>query len=249
MSLKGYASLPPEALIAFPKDLEASAWRLIAPAEIAPAGVLDAAALLAAPMQSALKALLLYGVALVAAAVHGAPSLALAADDAFDRLQRLLKLDLERALLSRDPATVKAAQTLKAALTLGDGSGQTNLSYDAEVTFGRNQAALSQRDDLSPLIHLLGLASLIAEISDATEQLAVFVGRADQDPTLTAYARLKAARTQCARIFNGVHLTLQSLEGISGTPAARDHFAALLSPLNALIERAKPAAKPAPKGD
>jgi hypothetical protein len=245
MSLKGYSSVPSEDFVAFPHDLDAApTWRDTQAAPLDPAGVIDAAAILSSPLNSVLKTLLLYAVGLVTAAVKGTPSLAAAADEGYDRPQRLLKLDLERALLSLDPAVVQAGQTLKAALTLGDGSAQTNLTYDREVTFGRQQITLAARADLAPLVHLLNLQPLLAEIQAATERLAVFAGRADQDPSLSAYTRLKSARTQCARIFNAVHLTLQALQGAAATPAARDHISALLAPLEALLTRNP---RPAPK--
>jgi hypothetical protein len=238
MSLKGYSSVPSEDFVAFPHDLDAApTWRDTQAAPFGLTGVIDAHVILSSPLNSVLKALLLYAVGLVTAAVKGNPSLAVTANEGYDRPQRLLKLDLERALLSLDPAVVKAAQTLKAALTLGDGSAQTMLTYDRKVTFGRQQVALCARADLAPLIQVLNLQPLLAEIQAATERLAVFAGRADQGSSLSASVRLRAARTQCALIFNAVHLTLQALQGVTTTPAARDHVASLLSPLQALLAR------------
>jgi hypothetical protein len=251
MSLKGYSFVSNEGFLAYPKDLSSDPlWAAVAPDPRPQPEVIDPADQLARPTLSAFKSFILCAVAQLEAVIKGSATSATDADETYDRRQRQLGLDLESALLSDDPAHVSAAQALKEALIMGDGGQQVHLSYQREVDFGRQQVALAARADLAPLITLLSLAPRIAAIHDATERLALVIGRADQGPILASHKRIKLARTQCAATFNAVHLSLIALRNLSSTPTAHAHIDALLAPFIALLARhprpTEPTTEPTP---
>lgn len=245
MSLKGYSFVPDQGYIAFPKDLEVSSWGSVVAVAIPETGIADAEVMLGSRVDGVLKGLVLFGVSALGAAVNRMPSAASVADNGFDRQERILDADLARALLDDDPARVAAAEVLRDALLLGDGTDQTQLAFQDEVNFGRSQVDLAKQPNISSALALLGLTDRIARISEATERLAIAIGRSDQDASLSAAKRLKLARVQCAAIFNVIHQTLDQLKTASATPTARDRFSALLAPFEALLAR-HPRPSPAP---
>lgn len=166
-------------------------------------------------------------------------------DQNWDRLQRRLDGLLTADAHHDDPLRQAAAARLRKLLTLGNGTGQTGLSFQAEVDFGSRQATLAA-ETCAADVALLGYGPLLAAIDGATRALADALGRAAGGSRTVRSQRLRDAVAQCGAAFN---LTFAELEeGIRRLPpgAARSRYEALRAPLQALLDRTPVAADPPP---
>lgn len=106
--------------------------------------------------------------------------------------------------LSSNPTERDAADRLHSKMLLGrSGEGQTRLSYQQEVDFGRNQIRLANETQAADDITLLGLGNVITQIATATENLALAIGRgrAGQVPA----KQRKAVVAECVHtVWHGV---------------------------------------------
>jgi len=156
-------------------------------------------------------------------------------DDSWDNTQKRFSGLIALARLSAKAQERDAAERLHAKLLLGrSGEGQTRLSYQQEVDFGRNQIRLADETQTAADIALLGLGSVMAQIATATEDLAgaINVGRQGQAPA----KQRKAAVADCVHAFGTVYRSLDWLER-SGDPADQTKAGALRSTLDALTSR------------
>lgn len=177
----------------------------------------------------------------------GAEDRAVELDQAWDRLQRRLDGMLTADTYHDDPDRQAAAQRLRKLLTLGNGTGQTGLSFQAEVDFGNRQALLVGHECAAD-VALLGYGPLFVSIDAATRALAAVLGRNDGSGRAVRSERLRDALSRCVTAFN---LTLAELdEGLARLPdgPVRARYAALQAPLRALLDRT-PAATATPPAD
>lgn len=236
----GYGSIPDRGFIAFEQELDTGAWKQISTKKHeGDAG--DVTALLQAPPPVVWKVRLRRGISSVVAAL-GAPSLA-ALDQAWDAAQRRLFHRIAVGIDDDDREVRDAADRLRAQLLLGSGTAQTQLDADAQVDFGRQQMALA--GDNGPLAadaKKLKLGDALADVAKTTEALAKALGRAAGTKRRPPSRKLRDALAECAAAFNAVHDELAWFVERVPAGADRDHLAALLKPLDALLARHQPAA-------
>jgi hypothetical protein len=157
-------------------------------------------------------------------------------DQTWDRLQRRLDGLLTADTYHDDAERRAAALRLRKLLTLGNGTGQTGLSFEAEVDFGLRQTTLAAHECAAD-VALLGYGSVLAAIAGATQALREALGRAGGVGRTVRSQRVRDALAQCGAAFN---LTLAELEeGLSRLPEGddRSRYEALRAPLRALLER------------
>ena len=138
-------------------------------------------------------------------------------DDAQKRLRRLL----DAAATDRDGAKREAAARLKNSLLMGAGEGQTKLKYQQEVDFGRQQLQLTSSGQNAADIALLGLATTMSDIEDATDALAAGIGHGQTNRRPSK--RRREAMAACASVFLTVAKDLAWLaeHGQDGADRAR----------------------------
>lgn len=156
-------------------------------------------------------------------------------DDRWDTTQKRISGLIALARLSSEPAERAAADRLHAKLLLGrSGEGQTRLSYQQEVDFGRNQIRLANETQTAADISLLGLGAVITQITNATEDLAgaIMQGRAGSAPA----KQRKAAVANCVHTFGTVYRALDWLAHF-GDAADQTRAGALCMTLDALADR------------
>jgi hypothetical protein len=247
MASFGYGSVPDRAFVAFERDLEEGAWKEIATKKYDESGKENAALLLAAPQPVVWKLRLRWSIGGVVAAL-GASSLTVL-DEAWDAAQRRLFHRIAASVDDEDRAVRDAADRLRAQLLSGMGTGQTQLDYDAEVDFGRQQIALTQGNGpLTADVKKCKLGDALADVAKTTDALAKGLGRGSNEKRKPPSRRLRDAVADCAGAFNAVHDEIDWF--VSRTPAGpeRDGLLALLAPLEALLARNPPggiAAEPA----
>ncbi len=240
----GYGSVPDRAFVSFEHDLDEDAWKEINTKKYEEAAKDNAAALLSAPLPVTWKLRLRFGIAGVLYAL-GATSLA-ALDAAWDAAQRRLFHRIAVHVDDEDRAARDCADRLQAQLLMGTGTGQTQLDFEAEVDFGRNQIALTQEGGaLAADAKKLKLGDVLAEVEKTTEALAKGLGRGSGDKRRTPSRHLREALAECVAAFNAVHESIAWFWAHTPPGAERDQLAALLAPLDRLLERHAPGA-PAP---
>jgi hypothetical protein len=241
MAAFGYGSVRDRAFVAFERELEESAWKDISTKQYDEPAKDSAAALLAAPQPVVWKLRLRFGIASVVAAL-GAPSLGVL-DEAWDAAQRRLFHRIGAGVDDADRAVRDAADRLREQLLAGTGTAQTQMDYDAEVDFGRQQIALTQeKGPLAADAKKLKLEGALADVEKTTEALAQGVGRRTGGKRRPPSKRLRDAVAECAAAFNAVHDELSWFLRRTPKGAERDSLEALLAPLEALLSRNAPAA-------
>lgn len=234
----GYGSVNDRAFVAFADELEEGAWKDIVTKKYEEAGKESAAALLAAPQPVVWKLRLRFGIGAVLAAL-GAPALA-ALDNAWDASQRRLFHRIATGIDDKDRTVRDAADRLAARLLLGTGTAQTQLDYDGEVDFGRNQIALTQSGALAADVKKLKLEDALADIKKTTEDLAEGLGRSGGAKRKAPSKLLREAVAECAASFNAIHEQIGWFLRRTANGAERDTLTALLAPLEALLSRSGP---------
>jgi hypothetical protein len=245
MATFGYGNVPDRAFVAFNRELDEGAWNDIVTKKYDDPAKESAAALLTAPPPIVWKLRLRFGIAAVIAAL-GAPSLA-ALDDAWDAAQRRLFHRIAAGVDDENRDVRDVADRLRLQLLAGTGTAQTQLDYDAEVDFGRQQIALTQENGpLAADAKKLKLADALADVKKTTEALAQGLGRSSGEKRRPPSKQLRDAVAECAAAFNGVHDEIEWFIRRTPKGADRDVLTALLSPLEALLSRNGPVAPAAP---
>ncbi len=235
----GYGNVNDRAFVAFADELEEGAWKDVVTKKYEEPGKESAAALLAAPQPVVWKLRLRFGIGAVIAAL-GAPALA-SLDNAWDASQRRLFHRIATGMDDKDRAVRDAADRLAARLLLGTGTAQTQLDYDGEVDFGRNQIALTQSGALAADVKKVKLDDALADVKKATEDLADGLGRSGGAKRKAPSKVLREAVAECAASFNAIHEQLGWFIRRTAKGAERDTLTALLAPLEALLSRSTPA--------
>jgi len=171
-------------------------------------------------------------------------------DGAWDGVQRRLFHSVGVGVDDENAAVRDAADQLRAGLLVGGGTGQTQLDYDAQVDWGRQQTALTRAGGpLEAAAKKLKLTNVLADVEKTTEALAEGLGRTKGDKRTTPSKRLRDALSECANSFNAVHGEIAWF--LANVPAGADHerLSALMQPLQALLARNTPAQQRAPEAE
>jgi hypothetical protein len=249
MSRYGYSWVTNEGLLAFEDVLtHDQTWKAVQGQPLSEQDRSDAEVSLQMRADVLIKSMLLTALVGLKAVTLGGSETPAEADGPWDRVQRLLDLDLSREELSIDAARVEAAQYLRGVLLAGGKTGQTSLSFDAEVDFGVKQSLLAKEPQVAQAITLLGLGERMAEVKSTTERLSHAMGHVGGARAQAKSAQANIARKRCIAAFNNAHQTLALLLDAASGDAARAHLSALIAPFQALLARHSPAPS-APKGE
>ena len=234
----GYSHVSEKGFVAFSHDASEGPW-----AEVA----IDAydneertlgEGALEVPRPVAWKLRATWSIATLRDALGASPEVLAGLDVSWDSTQRMLHHTLGGAQEDEDPEVRASATRLRGALLSGNGTAQTNLSYDEEVDCGRHQVELMTHGALAEDAARVGLAALRDRIHETTEALAEGIGRAPGNArTLARSRRIRAAAAACANDFNGIHSEIAWL--IAHTPhgLVRTRLERMLAPFQALLER------------
>jgi hypothetical protein len=250
MAVYGYGNVSDRGFVAFERELEEGAWAEVITKKYEEPAKDNAAALLAAPQPIIWKLCLRSGIGAIVAAL-GATSL-VELDDAWDAAQRRLFHRIALGIDDPDRAVRTVADRLRAGLLSGTGTAQTALGYDDEVDFGRQQLRLTgENGPLAADAKKLKLGDALADIAKTTDALAKGLGRSSGEKRKAPSKLLRDATAECAAAFNSVHEQITWFTSRTPAGPARDNLAALLAPMEALLERSKApvGAAPAPKPD
>jgi hypothetical protein len=163
-----------------------------------------------------------------------------ACDKSWDRVQRRADARSRYDLDSEDPEVSAAAARFRKAFLSGDGTAQTGLARDREVTYGRHQVELAKQPAHAADIAKLGYQPLIEEIDGSTEALARALGldTPDRAGSTAPSDRKRNAVRGCITTCRAV---LADLDAALGQPeiadAVRRRLESLRAPLAELIER------------
>jgi hypothetical protein len=165
-------------------------------------------------------------------------------DGEWDSSQRALNLALLSEAEHKDVEHREAAERLRTALLMGGGTGQTQLSYEKEVDFGTAQTDLASKAPLSADVKKVGIAAHLKRVREATEALAVGLGRTPGQTRAASRARrIRDALAACAAAFNAIHEELGWIIEHAAPGPDRQELEALHAPFLALLDRYPPRAK------
>ncbi len=230
MSQLSFAHIPSIGFSGFSTTLESSPWALVDASAYADPD----APLWDAPLLVTIKVRVGRCTGALFAAMSGADG-AKACDDAWDAGQSQLSCQLQGFAVSKNADKRDAAQRLQKALLLGQGKGQTQLRYQAEVDFGRNQQRVVASGQSAADVALLGLDALMHEIAMATENLAAAIAHGETG--VTPHQRRTQARATCAKTFGWATESLAWLVEEGGSGSERETAAACLASLRELAHR------------
>ncbi len=241
----GFGNVADRAFVAFNHELEEGAWNEVVTKDHEDPAKQNATLLLMAPRPVVWKIRLRWGIAGVLAAL-GAPSL-VKLDDAWDASQRRLFHHTAIGVDSDNAGVRSAADRLRNKLLDGTGIGQTQLSYDSEVDFGRNQIALTQEGaPYAADAKKAKLTDALADVHKTTEALAQALGRSTGEKRKAPSRQLREALGECAAAFNVVYDEIAWFVSKASPGAERDRLVTLLAPLDALLERVDSGAAASP---
>ncbi len=201
-----FAYVPAEGFTAFSAELSSGAWGSIDVSSYVGVDGRAAKPLGDAPAFVVLKLQLRWPIGDMVRATSGAGT-AKSCDDDWDGTQKLLNSMLTVGLASKDPVQRAAAGRLHKILVLGDGEKQTQLKYQQEVDFGRQQVRLMAESQHAADVALLGLESVIADIVKTTNALASAIGHGVTG--LTPAKRKRAVTAACMNAFGAVAQQLE----------------------------------------
>lgn len=230
-----FAHVPAEGFTAFSTHLDGPVW-----GSIDVTTYLGADGRLAKPLGDA-PAFVMFKVQLLTALTAAVLVLqstgsAKACDKLWDSVQKRLSGLIMVGRTSTEAEEKAAAERLHGLLLLGkSGEGQTRLSYQQEVDFGRKQMRLAAETSCAADIALLGLGPVISSVAVATENLAAAIGQGRVD--LAPAKQRKAAVAECIQVFGTVYRALDWLaeHGYGGTE--RDTAIALRATLDDLVAK------------
>lgn len=230
MSQLSFAHIPSIGFSGFSTTLDSSPWSLIDASAYADPN----APLWNAPLMVIVKVRLGRSTGALCAAMLGADG-AKACDDAWDACQDQLSCQLQGYAVSKNEDKRDAAKRLQKVLLLGRGKGQTQLRYQAEVDFGRNQQRAVASGQGAADIALLGLDALMHEITLATENLAAAIAHGQTG--VTPHQRRIQATAACAKTFGWAAESLVWLVDEGGNGPERETAIACLASLRELVHR------------
>jgi len=234
MAEVSFVHVPTEGFAGFDSELSSGAWGSIDVSSYVGADGRAAQPLGNAPLFVVLKLQLLWPIADVLRAMSGA-GMAKSCDNAWDGTQKLLSSLLVVGLASKDPEKRAAAGRMQKLLVLGDGEKQTQLKYQQEVDFGRQQVRLMSANDHLADVALLGLQSVVVDIAATTNALAHAIG---YGVTGLSPAKHKRATTAaCVQAFGAVAEQLAWLSEFGLDGADRQKAIALREALVELATR------------
>jgi hypothetical protein len=243
MANHGYYRVPQDELVALRKRLtEEAPW-----SEIDIAAFQDAADHLAISALPLLKLRLTRRVDGLVSALGTASNALTRLDASWDLSQRKLLRRIEEAEDEADAALKDAGARLRAALTSGEGLGQTKLSFKEEVAFGEKQVALARAPktpgasvpSLAEDVALLGVGPVIDEIERRTRELSDALKQVPEEAQNTSrYARVRAATASLVDSLNAAHDELEEQIEAAKSPEIRDRLKKLLGVLEGLIPSA-----------
>ena len=244
----GYSYIAERAFVAFAHDLSEGSWAEIAIQDHDNEQHELGSNPLEIPRTVAWKLRATWSIATLRDALGASPEVLAGLDVSWDSTQRKLYYVLGGAMEDESPEVRTAATRLKGALLSGNGTGQTALSYDDEVDFGRHQVELMTHGALAEDTTTVGLTTLRDRIHETTEALAQGIGRAPgEQRTMARSKRIRAATAACASHFNGIHNEIAWLLASTPPGSARTQLERMLAPFQALLERyPAPVDAPAP---
>lgn len=243
--MAGYGYVTDKGFASFARELSEGAWKEVSIEAHDGEGErpLAGASLLAAPLPVVWKLRATWAIRALASAMGTAADL-LELDVEWDSSQRALNLALLAAAEHREAETRAAAERLRAALLMGGGAAQTQLSYEQEVAFGYAQLEHAGTPPLAADVRAVELWGYLERVKEATDALAIGLGHGA--PLLRAdprAQRIRAALTACATAFAAIHEQLGWVLEHTAAGAERQRLAALEAPFSALLERYPPRAK------
>jgi hypothetical protein len=259
MTRYGYGYVPEKGFISFLSDLSEGVWNDISikpydhpEQKLAPTLLQGSSP----PLRWKLRAT--WAITTLRDAVGAGPAVLDQLDVDWDSTQRKLHFILGGAGEDKNPSRRDAAERLRGALLLGNGTAQTLLSWDEEVDFGRQQLALTAEGPLADDSRRLGLHAVLKEVEETTEALARGLGRSpEQKRGVARSIRLRSALAGCAAAFNGIHHEIAWFLDHTEDGDTRVRIEQMLAPFQALLDRypstsstntgnAAPASAPAP---
>ncbi len=234
MAEQSFSFVPAEGFTAFGAELRTGAWGELDTSKYLGDDGRLIKAVTNAPATIVLKVQMLLPIQQLVMALKSTGN-AKSCDDVWDTAEKRLGVMISAAQISKDAMKRAAAERLHNWLLLGEGAGQTQLSYHQEVDFARKQLQLASEGQCSADIALLELGELMQDISTATDALANAIGHG---LTGEPPARRKNASTTLCRIeFGRVKAQLDWMVefGLAGADKAR--ALALRAPLLELAAR------------
>lgn len=163
-------------------------------------------------------------------------------DSEWDQLQRELNGEIYAHTARRDLTKRAAALRLREHFLLGGGTGQTNLTLEKEIDWGRMQVQLSKQALFQQDIQLLELTTLFQEIEKKTDELAERTGHGSTESLQYRSQRIRIALVACQQAADAVAAELSYLsEHTNCTADEKANLAALLASLTRTAERYQPA--------
>jgi hypothetical protein len=230
-----FAHVPAEGFTAFSAHLDGLVW-----GSIDVSTYLGADGRLAKPIGDA-PAFVMFKVQLLMAltatvVVMQSTGSAKTSDKLWDSMQKRLSGLITVGRASTDAQEKAAADRLRGLLLLGkSGEGQTRLSYQQEVDFGRKQLRLAAETSCAADIALLGLGPAMTSIAAATENLAVAIGQGRAD--LAPAEQRKAAVMECVQVFGTVYRALDWLAEHGHAGPDRDMAVGLRATMDELVAK------------
>jgi hypothetical protein len=257
MTRYGYGYAPEKGFISFYRDLSEGAWKDVSikkydnpDQELPPALLVGGSA----PVLWKLRAT--WAIATLQDALGTGSAVLDQLDVDWDSVQRKLHFTLGSAGEDKDESRREAAERLRDALLLGNGTAQTILGWDEEVDFGRQQVALTSKGPLAEDAKKVGLLPILKEVDETTEALAHGLGRGPERKRAGSRAtRVREALAVCAAAFNGIHNEMLWFLDHTKDGEARALLEQMLLPFQSLLDRypstsganaADPAPAPAP---
>jgi hypothetical protein len=171
-------------------------------------------------------------------------------DIRWDFPQRKLASRIKEAEDEEDPHLQEAGARLRKALLKGNGTAQTQLSFDEEVKFGKMQVALSRapkkEGQTTPTIaedlKTISVEALIEDIERRTQELEAGLAQVPEEARSTSrFARIKLAMSEMIDELNHSHDELIRQIEAATTPDTKDRLSKLLNALQSLIPAPTPA--------
>lgn len=233
---KYFTSVEDKGFIAFGERMEESAWAEVdAEAQISGAKPIKRGD----PQEVVWKVRLVWAISAVVTSLGLASAKdVLKVERAWDNAQHRLHLKTDFDARDRDPSTREAAQRVRAALLLGDGVDQNNLSWSEEVEFGLKQLRLASEAKLAADVTALELQPLLDDIRAATDALARALQISpDKNRDAARSVQARRALSDCRRTFRAVLEDLDWLISVQTSAQDAADLERLRAPLIALHAR------------
>jgi hypothetical protein len=238
MTRYGYGYVPDKGFVSLLNDLSEGAWKDIPFKKYDNPDQQLTPALVEGPLLIFWKLRASWAIATLREALGAGSAILDQLDADWDSTQRKLNFTLGSAGEDEDPEKRDAAERLRGALLLGNGTAQTKLSWEEEVDFGRQQVTLTNAGPLADDARLIGLQPTLKAVAKTTEALAEGLGRnPDHKRVGTRSARVREALAGCAACFNTIHNEITWVLDHTDDGPTRARFSQMLSPLQALVER------------